>query len=204
MNEITDTATLRAHFGAPSERAVLKPLDHLDRHCRAFIALSPFAVLATADGEGNADASPRGDAPGFVHVLDSHTLLLPDRPGNRRIDSLQNIIAHPGVGLIFFVPGINETVRVNGSATVTTDPALLAPLEAQGKIPNSALLITVREAYYHCAKALIRSRLWHDTYKIERTALPSYGQMMKDQIEIEDTVQQVEDSIADAYKTRLY
>ncbi len=203
MNEITDTATLRAHFGAPSERAVLKQLDHLDRHCRAFIALSPFAVLATADGEGNADASPRGDAPGFVHVLDSHTLLLPDRPGNRRIDSLQNIIAHPGVGLIFFVPGINETVRVNGSATVTTDPALLAPLEAQGKIPNSALLITVREAYYHCAKALIRSNLWDPAMRIERKSFPSLGQILVDQIG-GASVAETDASLDEAYRTKLY
>ena len=203
MNAITDTATLRAHFGAPSERAVLKQLDHLDPHCQAFIALSPFAVLATTDGAGNVDASPRGDAPGFVHVLDAHTLILPDRPGNRRIDSLQNIIAHPGIGLIFFVPGIDETVRVNGTATITTDPAILAPLEAQGKTPTSAIVVTVREAYYHCAKALIRSKLWDPAIRIERKTFPSLGQILVDQIG-GASVAEADASLAAAYRNTLY
>ncbi len=203
MNEITDTATLRAHFGAPGERAVLKQLDHLDPHCRAFIALSPFAVLATTDGEGNVDASPRGDAPGFVHVLDAWTLVLPDRPGNRRIDSLQNIVAHPGVGLIFFVPGIDETVRVNGTAVITTDPAVLAPLVAQGKLPNSAIVVTVREAYYHCAKALIRSKLWDPATRIERSSFPSLGQILVDQIGGAG-VAETDASLAAAYRNALY
>ena len=203
MNAITDTAVLRAHFGAPSERAVLKQLDHLDPHCRAFIALSPFLVLATTDGAGNVDASPRGDAPGFVRVLDDHTLLLPDRPGNRRIDSLRNILANPGVGLIFFVPGIDETVRVNGPARVTTDPALLATLEAQGKTPATAVLMTVREAYYHCAKALIRSKLWDPATRIERKSFPSLGRILADQLG-GLSVPETEASIDNAYKTALY
>ena len=203
MNDITDTATLRAHFGAPSERAVLKQLDHLDRHCQAFIALSPFAVLATTDGAGNVDASPRGDAPGFVHVPDVHTLILPDRPGNRRIDSLQNIIAHPGIGLIFFVPGIDETVRVNGTAVITTDPATLAPLAAQGKIPTSAIVVTVREAYYHCAKALIRSKLWDPATRIDRASFPSLGQILVDQIG-GASVTEADASLAAAYRNTLY
>jgi hypothetical protein len=117
-----------------------------------------------------------------VQVLDAHTLVLPDRPGNRRIDSLQNIVAHPGVGLIFFVPGIDETVRVNGTAVITTDPAVLAPLVAQGKLPNSAIVVTVREAYYHCAKALIRSKLWDPETRIERSSFPSLGRILVDQI----------------------
>ena len=203
MNDITDTAALRACYAPPSERAVLKQLDHLDRHCTAFIALSPFAVLATTDGAGNVDASPRGDAPGFVHVLDTHTLVLPDRPGNRRIDSLQNIVAHPGVGLIFFVPGIDETVRVNGTATITTDPAILAPLEAQGKTPTSAIVVTVREAYYHCAKALIRSKLWDPATRIERKTFPSLGQILVDQIG-GASVAETDASLATAYRNTLY
>jgi len=203
MNVITDTATLRAHFGAPSERAVRKQLDHLDPHCRAFIALSPFAVLATTDGAGNVDASPRGDAPGFVHVLDAHTLVLPDRPGNRRIDSLQNIIAHPGIGLIFFVPGIDETVRVNGTAVITTDAATLAPLAAQGKTPTSAIVVTVREAYYHCAKALIRSKLWDPATRTDRATFPSLGQILVDQIG-GASVAEADASLAAAYRNTLY
>lgn len=203
MNDITDTTTLRAHFGAPSERAVLKQLNHLDRHCQAFIALSPFAVLATTDGAGNVDASPRGDAPGFVHVRDAHTLILPDRPGNRRIDSLQNIVAHPGIGLIFFVPGIDETVRVNGTARITTDPSTLAPLAAQGKIPTSAIVVTVREAYYHCAKALIRSKLWDPATRIDRASFPSLGQILVDQIG-GASVADADASLAAAYRNTLY
>ena len=182
MNEITDPAALRAHFGTPSDLAVRKQLDHLDAHCRAFIALSPFAVLATTDGAGNVDASPRGDAPGFALTPDPNTLILPDRPGNRRVDSISNIITHPGVGLIFFVPGIDETVRVNGTAVITTDPTVLAPLAAQGKIPATAIVVTVREAYYHCAKALIRSKLWDPATRIERTSFPTLGKILVDQL----------------------
>ncbi len=203
MNQITDPAALRAHFGEPSERAVRKQLDRLDAHCRAFIALSPFLVLASADGAGGVDASPRGDAPGFVKIIDDHTLLLPDRPGNRRIDSLQNIVEHPGVGLIFFVPGIDETVRVNGTARIVTDADLLADVAAQGKIPTTGLLITVAEAYYHCAKALIRSKLWHPATRIERKSFPSLGQILVDQLG-GTTVAEADASLEEAYRTKLY
>src|SRR5580704_16969038 len=148
MNDISDPASLRQHFGPVSPLAEKKALPKLDAHCRAFIGLSPFAVLATCDAEGHMDASPRGDAPGFVAILDDHTLLLPDRPGNRRVDSFSNVLANPGVGLIFFVPGINETVRVNCRARVTTDANLLAKVEAQGKVPKTGFIITVDEAYF--------------------------------------------------------
>src|SRR5437763_301080 len=151
---------LRALYGTPSAIVQRKTLDRLDEHCRAFIALSPFLVLGTAGTDRTADCSPRGDAPGFVTVVDDKTLLLPDRPGNRRIDSLRNVAENPEVALIFFIPGINETLRINGRAAITTDAALLAPLAVQGKAPQSALRIAVREAFLHCAKALIRSHLW--------------------------------------------
>ena len=203
MDTITDAAGLRAHFGAPSERAVRKQLDRLDAHCRAFIAISPFLVLASADGAGGVDASPRGDAPGFVKIIDDHTLLLPDRPGNKRIDSFQNIVAHPGVGLIFFVPGIDETVRVNGTARIIADADLLADVAAQGKVPATGLLITVREAYYHCAKALIRSKLWDASTRIDRTSFPSLGQILVDQLG-GTTVAEADASLAEAYRTKLY
>ncbi len=203
MNDITDPAGLREHFGAVSPLAANKALPKLDAHCRRFIALSPFAVLATSDGQGGMDASPRGDAPGFVAILDDNTLLLPDRPGNRRVDSFSNILANPGVALIFFVPGIDETVRVNGRARVTTDADLLSRVEAQGKVPKTGLLITVEETYFHCGKALIRSRLWDPAVQIERKAFPTLGQVIADQ------VAGVEAATADAgidasYRDKLY
>ena len=203
MDAITDQANLRAHFGEPSDRVIKKQLDHLDHHCQAFIALSPFCVLATADGKGGVDASPRGDAPGFVKIIDAHTLLLPDRPGNRRIDSLRNILDHPGIGLLFFVPGIDETVRINGTAQIITDTTLLAQTAAQNKIPATGLLITVTEAFYHCAKALIRSQLWNPETRIERTTFPTLGQIIADQITGIDPIE-ADAGIADAYRTKLY
>ena len=203
MNEITDPAALRAHFGPISPLAEKKCLPKLDAHCRAFIALSPFAVLATTDGNGGADASPRGDAPGFVAVLDDHTLLLPDRPGNRRVDSYSNILAHPGIGLLFFVPGINETVRVNGQARVVTDPKLLAHVPAQGKVPLTGLLITVEEAFFHCAKALIRSNLWDPATRIERKSFPTLGQVIADQVAGVDG-KSADANIDESYRDRLY
>src|SRR5262249_22300458 len=150
MDGITEAAALRAHFGEVGRLAANKTLPRLDTHCRAFIALSPFLVLATSDGAGGVDASPRGDAPGFVAVLDDAPRLLPDRPGNRRVDSFSNVLANPGVGLFFPVPGIDEALRVNGVASVITDRTLLERVPAQGKVPATALLVSVREAFFHC------------------------------------------------------
>ena len=194
---------LRALYGTPSAIVQRKTLDRLDEHCRAFIALSPFLVLGTAGADRTADCSPRGDAPGFVTVLDDKTLLLPDRPGNRRIDSLRNVAENPEVALIFFIPGINETLRINGRAAITTDAALLAPLAVQGKAPQSALRIAVREAFLHCAKALIRSHLWDPATQVERGALPTLGKMIADQTKMIDAGE-ADKVIAQSYKTTLY
>ena len=200
---IGDPAALRAHYGEVMPIAARKVLPRLDQHCRAFIALSPFAVLATADGAGNVDASPRGDAPGFVGVLDDNTLLLPDRPGNNRVDSFGNILAHPGVGLLFFVPGVNETLRVNGDATVITDTDRLAPFSAQGKAPVGGLLITVREAFFHCAKALMRSSLWDPSRHIERRSFPTLGRIIADQTRMIET-EEADRHIEQGYREKLY
>jgi uncharacterized protein len=194
---------LREHYPPAIERARLKTLRKLDNHCRRFIELSPFVCLGTSADAG-LDVSPRGDRPGFVHVIDDTTLVIPDWPGNNRLDSLTNIESNPAVGLLFLIPGVDETLRVNGTAGITTDPAVLDRWETNGKRPRSALVITVAEAYLHCGKALIRSRLWHDEYRIERTELPSYGCMLKDQIEIADTAEQIEHSIAESYRQKLY
>jgi PPOX class probable FMN-dependent enzyme len=203
MNAITDTDALRQHFGPVSPVAANKTLAKLDRFCRDFIALSPFLVLATTDGAGGVDASPRGDAPGFVAVLDDSTLLLPDRPGNRRVDSFNNIIAQPGIGLIFFVPGIDETLRVNGTARIATDPGLLADLAAQGKTPVTGLVIEVKEAFFHCAKALIRSHLWDPAARVERKSFPSLGRIVAEQTKMV-AVADAEANIESAYREKLY
>ena len=194
---------LRASYPKPLDRALQKSLTRIDPHMRAFIALSPFVCLGTSTPNG-ADVTPRGDAPGFVHVLDEHTLLLPDWPGNNRLDSLSNLIANPQLGLLFFVPGVDESLRVNGIATITIDPSLLARWDVGGKHPRAVIVVDVKEAYLHCAKALLRSKLWKDDYKVERTALPPYSQMLKDQINTPDTAQQLEESIAKAYREGLY
>lgn len=200
---IDDRNDLRALYGEPSERARKKQLSRLDKHCRNFIALAPFLVIGSADGDGAADCSPKGDAPGFVQVLDDSTLLIPDRIGNNRVDTLSNIVENPHVAVLFFVPGVNETLRVNGTVAVTTDPALLDPLAVQGRAPRSGLLVTVTDAYLHCAKALIRSDLWNPDTRVDRGSVPSMGRMLADQIDgldVEDAEKYTEESI----RNRLY
>src|SRR6202045_2781437 len=145
MDIVEDLEGLRELYGTPSDRSVKKQLSRFDEHCRAFIARSPFLVVASSDPSGRCDASPKGDAPGFVHVLDDETLLIPDRLGNNRVDSIGNILQHPRIGLIFFVPGIRETLRVNGRAQITTDPVLLGPTTVNGKPPRSGILVTADE-----------------------------------------------------------
>jgi hypothetical protein len=174
---ISSEADLRARFKAPSDLAQRKQLDHLDHHCRRFIALSPFLCLATA-GEGGIDNSPRGDAPGFVEVLDARTLLIPDRPGNNRLDSLANIIRNPQVGLLFLIPGVTETLRVNGRARIVTQPEILDRFAVNGRSPSVAILVETEEVFLHCSKALIRSRLWQEDAKVDRKVLPSLGRMI--------------------------
>ncbi|MGI9437282.1 MAG: pyridoxamine 5'-phosphate oxidase family protein [Geminicoccaceae bacterium] len=180
---ITDEAALRALFKTPSRLALLKELDHLDMHCRRFIELSPFLCLATFQENGGADNSPRGDHPGFVEVLDEKTLVLPDRPGNNRIDSLSNIVHNPHVGLLFFIPGFTETLRINGKAKLVTAPDLLARFAVDGREPGLAVVVTVDQAFLQCSKALIRSRLWQDDAKIDRKSMPTLGQMIADVVD---------------------
>jgi len=181
MSTVPDQAALRQLFAAPMERAVRKELTALDVHCRRFIALSPFVMLSTADAGHNLDASPRGGAPGFVKVADAHTLLLPDAPGNNRLDSLQNILATGTLGLLFLVPGVDETLRVNGSAVLSTAPADIAACTDLRRAPRLVIRLTVQAAYLHCAKALMRSKLWDAAAQVPRSALPTAGQMVSDQ-----------------------
>lgn len=183
MAKIDDPEVLRRLYGPPGERSRRKQLDHLDAHCRRFVERSPFVVLATAGPDGLADATPRGDAPGFVAILDERTLALPDRPGNNRIDSLTNVVADPRVGLLFLVPGVEETLRVNGTAELRDDAELLARFAVRERLPKTVLVVHVREAYLHCAKALMRAKLWDASTFVDPTTFPSMGEMLKDQLD---------------------
>ena len=203
MSTIATAEELRDCYPQPLERSLRKSLTTLDTHMRRFISLSPFLCLGTSSA-GGGDVTPRGDSPGFVHVLDDRTLLVPDWPGNNRLDSLTNVVANPNVGLLFFIPGVNETLRINGVAEITMEPALLERWTVNGKHPRSALRVTVREAYLHCAKALIRSKLWEDDHRIERSELPSYAQMLKDQNVTTQSVEELQVAIDESYATRLY
>ncbi|MGD9906487.1 MAG: pyridoxamine 5'-phosphate oxidase family protein [Vicinamibacterales bacterium] len=194
---------LRDTYPAPAPRAVLKEQTAIDGHMRAFIARSPFLCLGTS-GSGGADVTPRGDAPGFVHVLDDHTLLVPDWPGNNRLDSLGNVQENPAVALLFFVPGVQETLRVNGRAEIALDPDLVARWDVNGKHPRSVLRVTVQQAFMHCGKALIRSRLWAADAQMDRAALPTYGQMLKDQTKLPESAEEMQRSLENGYKHRLY
>ena len=187
-DHVIETAEqLRSSYGEPSERAARKSLDRLDGHCRRFIDLSPFVVLASAGSDGRVDCSPRGDPAGFVAVLDDRTVLLPDRLGNNRVDSLRNVLESPYVGLLFLIPGVDETLRLNGRASLTTDPNLLEPLSVKGRAPRSGLVIEVEEVFLQCTKALVRSRLWADESRVDRKAvLPSFGQMLADHVGLPD------------------
>ena len=173
---------LGAVYDAPRERTVAKARPQIDRHMARFISMSPFCVLASVGGDGSVDASPRGGAPGFVRVESPTSVVMPDRPGNNRLDSFRNILSGSGeVSLIFFLPGMDETVRVAGRASVITDPDLLAGMVEFGKTPKTALRIEVREAFLHCAKALMRSRLWEPDAQIDRGLFPSMGEMIHEQ-----------------------
>jgi hypothetical protein len=178
---IDNTTSLRQKYPEPKERARKKQLDYLDRHCSRFITLSPFVVIASGS-DGRLDASPRGGAPGFVRILDKNTLLIPDAPGNNRLDTLTNIVASGSVGLLFLVPGVDESLRVNGRARLTDEPELMRHFSAETRQPRLLIAVDVEEAYLHCAKALMRARLWNAESRIERATLPTMGEMIKEQI----------------------
>jgi PPOX class probable FMN-dependent enzyme len=181
MEQSTQAAALRARYPAPKERVLQKELSCLDCYCTDFIALSPYCVLATVDAAGCPDLSPRGGAPGFVHVLDPHTLLLRDRPGNNRLDSLAHLADRPALALLFFVPGVDEALRVYGTATILAAGAF--PDEPAAHQPaTTALQIHVSKAFFHCAKAAMRARLWRAEAQIERASFPTLGEIIHDQI----------------------
>lgn len=175
---ITSVAQLEDIYGEPHERALRKEIDFLNEDYQAFVRASPFVILASAGPDGM-DCSPKGDAAGFVKIIDSRTLAVPDRPGNNRIDNLRNIVIDPRVSLLFLIPGIGETLRVNGRAEISLNPELLAEFEVAGKLPRTVIIVRVDAAYFHCSKALVRSNLWDPETQIARSCLPSPGAMHK-------------------------
>jgi PPOX class probable FMN-dependent enzyme len=205
---ITDIDGLRELVGTPSERAVKKQLATLDRHCRAFIERSPFVLLGTSGADGRCDVSPKGDRPGFVLILDGQTLVIPDRPGNKRLDSLHNVITNPHVGLLFMIPGMDETLRVNGTAELVRDEDLLERLAVDGKQPLLGILVHVEEAFLHCARSFLRAQLWDPEHYMPREQMPSLARMITDQTRPADDdeaehqtfISKAEQSIAEAYR----
>jgi len=188
-------------YPAPTPRVIAKARPAIDDHAKKFIDMSPFCVLATSDSDGTVDASPRGGNPGFIHVAGPNLLLMPDRSGNNRIDSFRNIVEGSGfVHLIFFVPGIDETLRVGGKGELTVDPDLMASMVEFGKPPRAVLRIDVREVYFHCGKALMRSKLWAGE-RVERSVMPSIGEMIHDQTGLGERESQA--AVYERYKTQL-
>ena len=193
---------LQTIYPKPSPRVIAKARPEIDAHAQKFIAMSPFCVLATSGSDGSVDASPRGGNPGFVHVAGPNQLLMPDRSGNNRIDSFRNIVEGSGfVQLIFFVPGIDETLRVGGKGKVSADQDLMASMVEFGKPPRAVLSIAVQEAYFHCGKALMRSKLWAGDTRVERSVMPSIGEVIHDQTGLGERESQ--DVIYERYKTQL-
>jgi PPOX class probable FMN-dependent enzyme len=206
MDFITTHEALRTIYKTPEPTAgsIRKELKRLDHHCRSFIARSPFVLIGSSDGKGNADVTPKGDKPGFAAILDDSTIAIPDRPGNNRLDTLENIVANPAVGLLFLIPGMNETLRVNGDARITVDVALRERLAVDGKPPLSVVVVTVKAAYMHCAKAFMRSELWKPESWPERSSMPTLGQILRDQLAVDQSASETDLRLDEAYKQTMW
>ncbi|MFF5250102.1 pyridoxamine 5'-phosphate oxidase family protein [Streptosporangium sp. NPDC000095] len=201
---VTSEEELRRIAGEATDVVLRKDIGHLDEHARDFIAASPFVLLATSAPDGTCDVSPRGEEPGGVLVLDDHTLVIPDRPGNRRVDSLRNIVANPNVGLLFVVPGTEETLRVNGRAQVVSQAPYMERLRVKGRLPTLAVSVEVRECFFHCSKAFRRSALWQPERWPERESLPTLGRILKDQLNLEWSAKLIDDDLRADARENLY
>ncbi len=201
---VTHEDQIREIVGYPKQRTVDKTIASVDAHCRAFIAQSPFMLIATCDAQGKMDVSPKGDPPGFVQVLDDRTLAIPDRPGNRRVDTFRNILQNPNVGLLFLIPGVQETLRVSGRALIVRDQGLRDSMAVKGKAPDFALVVSVEEVFFHCAKCIIRSRLWDDERGVEVDKLSSLAEALVDQAKLSISVGDLQAEIDEAYEQTLY
>jgi PPOX class probable FMN-dependent enzyme len=203
--DATEAAALVGSYAAVSKTAAIKDIGRIDPHMHRFIGMAPMCLVGTADASGKQDVTPRGDPPGAFKVLDEHTIALADRPGNNRLDTLRNILENPEIALIFLIPGVNETVRVAGTARLSVDAELLAAMAVQGKLPKCAIVVSVRQAYLHCAKALLRSRLWDDDYRQPKGTFPSISRMVGDQVGLsEDQKREGEARTERAYKEGLW
>jgi PPOX class probable FMN-dependent enzyme len=202
---IASAEELREIIGAPDAPAVKKQIDHLDEHCRRFIALAPLLFISSANADGLCDVSPKGDAPGFVHVLDEKLLAIPERAGNRRTDTMRNILANPQVGLLFVIPGMRETLRINGHGAIYRDPELLQAMTFQGKTPPVAMVVEAQEVFLHCGRALVRSHIWEMATWPDAAALPSAARIFTDHMRLSDvTCERTEAALEVAYTTHLY
>jgi uncharacterized protein len=205
LNGVDSIEVLREMMGRPTDGAIRKDIGRIDHNFEQFIALSPFLVLGTASASGACDVSPRGDRPGFVRVLDERHLAIPERPGNRRMDSIENVVETGRAGLIFLIPGSDDTLRVNGRAAITQDAELLHSMAVEGKDPRLAIVVTVEQTFLHCAKAFRRSRLWAAEARLERSALPSAGCMLQEQLALEGvTGEQIDANLEVAIATTLW
>ncbi|MFT9599918.1 pyridoxamine 5'-phosphate oxidase family protein [Mesobacillus sp.] len=195
----------RSSIGNPSLRAANKVISFIDDHCREFISKSPFLSMSTSNADGHCDVSPRGDAPGFVAVLDEKHLFIPERPGNRRMDSVHNIITNPNIGMLFLIPGLGETLRINGKAYICRDSELLEKTAVNGNTPLFGILVEVEECYAHCAKVFIRSKLWQPDSWLEKEFLPSVPNMLVAHTKLPNTTpEQVAKELNEGYTNRLY
>ena len=201
---ISDLGTLEEHFDEPLEAAVAVMRESLDRHQRQFIEHSPFACIATADASGQPTISPKGDAPGFIKVIDDETLVMPDRIGNNKVESFHNLVENPKLGIIFMIPGIRETLRMSGEASITTDQEILKFAQV-GKNPvKTGLLIKVTKVYFHCGKAMIRSKLWDENSKLAPGVLPSFGEIIREEAKLDGSTEEVDEMVEGVYKNELY
>ncbi|QED46320.1 pyridoxamine 5'-phosphate oxidase family protein [Cytobacillus dafuensis] len=202
---ITSEEELRSLLGTPGKNAANKVINHLDHHCKEFISKSPIVFVSTSNADGHCDTSPRGDFPGFVHIMDDHHFVIPERPGNKRMDTLRNILENPYIGLLFVIPGLEETLRINGKAGVIKDPDILENMTAFGKTPLLGVAVQVEECYIHCAKAFKRSKLWQPETWLLQSDLPYPPQILADHINIQGVdVENVKASLEESYEKRLY
>ncbi len=201
---VTSEEEIRAVLGNVYPGADTKVIDHLDDICRMFIERSPFSIIASGGGSGDVDLSPKGDPAGFVKVLDAHTLAIPDRPGNNRLDTFRNILRDPKVGMIFLVPGRKDTLRVGGHAQIVRDLALRESMAVQGKVPDFAIVVHVERAFFHCAKCVVRSNLWNPDQWPDLTGAPSLAAAIVQHAKLKMDVQKLDDELTDDEKTGLY
>ena len=201
---ITSEEQLHAVLGPPLPHSIAKEISKLDPHCREFISRSPFVFVSSCDAAGRMDISPKGDPAGFVHILDDSTLAIPDRPGNRRADTFRNVLQNPHVGLLFLIPSKGETLRVSGSATVVRDRGLREQMVVHGKTPELALVVAVEQAFFHCAKCVMRSHLWDSRYWPDVTGFPSHASCLVEHAKLRETIEEVEASINRNYHGQLY